>query len=97
MSSTDAATNDVSVNTNPAPQTQVKLAGKVLASVYFNDPFGSMDERLNISAVTGANRGISLGIMECLDNGPAKVYYIDIGEPGEEFPRLHGRRNLRSI
>lgn len=36
--------------------------------------------------MTGANRGIGLGIAECcLDNGAAKVYSIDLAEPGEEL------------
>ncbi|KAJ0159508.1 D-arabinitol 2-dehydrogenase [ribulose-forming] [Colletotrichum tanaceti] len=39
-----------------------------------------------IIAVTGANRGIGLGVAECcLLNDAAKVYSIDLAEPGEEF------------
>ncbi|TDZ17960.1 NADP-dependent mannitol dehydrogenase [Colletotrichum orbiculare MAFF 240422] len=39
-----------------------------------------------IIAVTGANRGIGLGVAECcLLNGAEKVYSIDFAEPGEEF------------
>ncbi|CAI7584879.1 unnamed protein product [Penicillium bialowiezense] len=39
-----------------------------------------------VIAITGANRGIGLGIAECcLSNGAAKVYSIDIGETGEDF------------
>ncbi|KAF7541252.1 hypothetical protein G7054_g711 [Neopestalotiopsis clavispora] len=42
-----------------------------------------------IIAVTGANRGIGLGIAECcLDNGAAKVFSIDLAEPGEEFAEI---------
>ena len=38
------------------------------------------------SIVTGANRGIGLGIAECcLSNGAAKIYSIDIGDTGEDF------------
>ncbi|KAL1889716.1 hypothetical protein Sste5346_008702 [Sporothrix stenoceras] len=38
-----------------------------------------------IIAVTGANRGIGLGIAECaLDNGAAKVYSIDVRSPGTD-------------
>jgi NAD(P)-dependent dehydrogenase (short-subunit alcohol dehydrogenase family) len=38
------------------------------------------------SAVTGANRGIGLGVAEsCLDNDAQFVYSIDYAEPGEEF------------
>ncbi|KAI0421986.1 hypothetical protein F5X98DRAFT_189984 [Xylaria grammica] len=39
-----------------------------------------------VIAVTGGNRGIGLGILECcLINGATKVYSIDVSEPGEEF------------
>ncbi|TDZ34440.1 NADP-dependent mannitol dehydrogenase [Colletotrichum spinosum] len=39
-----------------------------------------------IIAVTGANRGIGLGVAECcLLNGAEKVYSVDFAEPGEEF------------
>lgn len=39
--------------------------------------------------VTGANRGIGLGIAECcLVNGASKVYSIDYAESGEEFAAL---------
>lgn len=39
--------------------------------------------------VTGANRGIGLGIAECcLINGAAKVYSIDFAATGEEFAGL---------
>lgn len=36
--------------------------------------------------VTGANRGIGLGVaVSCLDNGAAVVYSIDYAAPGDEF------------
>ncbi|OAL53074.1 NAD(P)-binding protein [Pyrenochaeta sp. DS3sAY3a] len=39
-----------------------------------------------IIAITGANRGIGLGIADCcLTNGAAAIYSIDIGETGDEF------------
>ncbi|POR35127.1 Uncharacterized protein TPAR_04661 [Tolypocladium paradoxum] len=39
-----------------------------------------------VIAVTGANRGIGLGVAEaCLDNGAQVVYSLDYAEPGEEF------------
>lgn len=42
-----------------------------------------------VIAITGANRGIGLGIAECcLVNGAAKVYSIDLAAPGEEFSAL---------
>ncbi|KAJ1707530.1 short chain alcohol dehydrogenase [Aspergillus flavus] len=45
-----------------------------------------------VIAITGANRGIGLGIAECcLSNGAERVYSIDIGEMGEEFLALSQR------
>lgn len=42
--------------------------------------------------VTGANRGIGLGVAECcLNNGADKVYSIDLAEPGEEFDAVSKR------
>lgn len=39
--------------------------------------------------VTGANRGIGLGVAECcLSNGADKVYSIDIGETGDDFAAI---------
>lgn len=50
--------------------------------------------------MTGANRGIGLGVAEsCLDNGAAVVYSIDYAEPGEEFAAASKRwpGKLRAI
>lgn len=45
--------------------------------------------QLITNTVTGANRGIGLGIAECcLVNGAAKVYSIDYAAPGDEFASL---------
>jgi NAD(P)-dependent dehydrogenase (short-subunit alcohol dehydrogenase family) len=45
-----------------------------------------------LPTVTGANRGIGLGIAECcLVNGAAKIYSIDLAEPGEEFEAVTKR------
>jgi NAD(P)-dependent dehydrogenase (short-subunit alcohol dehydrogenase family) len=42
--------------------------------------------------VTGANRGIGLGIAECcLANGAAKIYSIDITETGDDFAAISKR------
>ncbi|KAH8665361.1 short chain alcohol dehydrogenase [Ilyonectria robusta] len=42
-----------------------------------------------VIAITGANRGIGLGVAECcLDNGAAVVYSIDLAEPGDEFAEV---------
>ena len=51
------------------------------------------------ATVTGANRGIGLGIAEvCLANSASVVYSLDIQEPGEDFLALQKKRsNLRFI
>lgn len=42
--------------------------------------------------VTGANRGIGLGVAEaCLDNGAQVVYSIDYAEPGQDFAAAQER------
>lgn len=39
-----------------------------------------------IIAITGANRGIGLGVADCcLSNDAEAVYSIDIGDTGDEF------------
>ncbi|KAJ3571313.1 hypothetical protein NPX13_g5422 [Xylaria arbuscula] len=45
-----------------------------------------------VIAITGGNRGIGLGVAECcLINGAAKVYSIDLAEPGEEYKAALGQ------
>lgn len=47
---------------------------------------------LTTYTVTGANRGIGLGIAECcLVNGAQRIYSIDIGPPGEDFQAVSKR------
>ncbi|ETN39663.1 uncharacterized protein HMPREF1541_05889 [Cyphellophora europaea CBS 101466] len=49
-----------------------------------------------IIAITGANRGIGLGIAEvCLANGAAAVYSLDLFEPSEEFFALSKKNSQR--
>lgn len=52
-----------------------------------------------VVVITGANRGIGLGIAEvCLANGAKMVYSLDLMEPGEEFAALQKRfPNLQYI
>jgi NADP-dependent 3-hydroxy acid dehydrogenase YdfG len=84
-----SAEASVDLTSNPTPQTQVNLAGKIIASMSKNDePILSMSF-LTQFLVTGANRGIGLGIAECcLQNGASKVYSIDMSDPGEEFAAI---------
>lgn len=73
-----------------APQTQLTLASKVIASK-LNFPTPTVMPSNN-PQVTGANRGIGLGIAEsCLTNGASHVYSIDIGNPGDDFNSLSKR------
>jgi NAD(P)-dependent dehydrogenase (short-subunit alcohol dehydrogenase family) len=47
---------------------------------------------ISSTLVTGANRGIGLGIAECcLVNGAEKIYSVDITQPGDEFQILSKR------
>lgn len=42
-----------------------------------------------VIAITGANRGIGLGVAQvCLENAASKVYSLDLMEPGEDFTLL---------
>ncbi|KAK8198155.1 short chain alcohol dehydrogenase [Phyllosticta capitalensis] len=45
-----------------------------------------------VIAITGANRGIGLGVAECcLSNGAHRVYSIDISPPGDDFAAVAER------
>lgn len=45
-----------------------------------------------IIAITGANRGIGLGIADsCLSNGASRIYSLDIGDPSDEFTALSSK------
>ncbi|KAK4934820.1 hypothetical protein LTR10_024013 [Elasticomyces elasticus] len=68
------------------------------SSAVHADVPGQIETRLTLSgkviAITGANRGIGLGIAECcLVNGASKVYSIDLAEPGDEFNAVAKRFN----
>ncbi|EHY57945.1 hypothetical protein ABEF95_007375 [Exophiala dermatitidis] len=75
LQSNGVSAHSTSVDNTPPVQTQITLAGKIIA-------------------ITGANRGIGLGIAECcLVNGAAAVYSIDLAESGPEFEQLSKRFN----
>jgi len=45
-----------------------------------------------VIGITGANRGIGLGIADCcLSNSASKVYSIDIGDTGDDFKALSSK------
>jgi NAD(P)-dependent dehydrogenase (short-subunit alcohol dehydrogenase family) len=49
-----------------------------------------------VIAITGANRGIGLGLAEvCLANSAACIYSLDLFEPGPEFQALQKRNPTR--
>ncbi|UPX12805.1 uncharacterized protein EKO05_0003342 [Ascochyta rabiei] len=49
-------------------------------------PVKTVQLKDKVIAITGANRGIGLGIADCcLSNGASKIYSIDIGETGDDF------------
>jgi NAD(P)-dependent dehydrogenase (short-subunit alcohol dehydrogenase family) len=49
-------------------------------------PVTTIQLKDKIIAITGANRGIGLGIASsCLSNGAARVYSLDIGSAGDDF------------
>ena len=57
------------------------------------EPPANADWRITLEgkviAITGANRGIGLGLAEvCMANSAKMVYSLDIMEPGEEFSAL---------
>jgi len=55
-------------------------------------PVKSIQLEGKVIVITGANRGIGLGIADCcLSNGAARVYSVDIGEVGDEFNDLSSK------
>jgi NADP-dependent 3-hydroxy acid dehydrogenase YdfG len=52
-----------------------------------------------VIAITGANRGIGLGIAQvCLENSALKVYSLDLMEPGDDFVILSKKHpNLKYV
>jgi NAD(P)-dependent dehydrogenase (short-subunit alcohol dehydrogenase family) len=52
-------------------------------------PVKTIQLKDKIIAITGANRGIGLGIADCcLANGASRIYSIDIGTPDDDFAAI---------
>lgn len=94
-----AATENV-----PAPAPATAAAPKPEAQPYLSTmPSSDFSWQITLAnkviAITGANRGIGLGIAEvCLANSAKFVYSFDLMEPGEDFAELQKRySNFRYI
>lgn len=87
--------NYASLSAVPAPgtvQTKVVLDGKIIASKPIQNAMPEPQKSNKKPTVTGANRGIGLGVAECcLDNGASKVYSIDFADPGDEFAAVSAK------
>jgi NAD(P)-dependent dehydrogenase (short-subunit alcohol dehydrogenase family) len=96
-----SAENSIASNGNSRSSQHLENgpAPPVLASAESSMPYLSTEPIPNqswiitlkdkIIAITGANRGIGLGIAQvCLENAASKVYSLDVMEPGEDFTLL---------
>lgn len=80
-------------NTTDAAATTTQAAPGSQPTVLDTMPGPDHDWRVGLKnkviAITGANRGIGLGIAQvCLANDAAVVYSLDLFEPGEDFAAL---------
>ncbi|KAK6530594.1 hypothetical protein TWF281_007434 [Arthrobotrys megalospora] len=97
------ATNGTAANGAQKPITgneMLENAHQARAKAISTLPDEGFDWRITLEgkviAITGANRGIGLGIAEvCLANSATKVYSLDLLEPTEEFNALSKRFNGR--
>ncbi|KAJ4176894.1 hypothetical protein NW767_015292 [Fusarium falciforme] len=77
-------------NTNTVPAPAPDAAPEASSTFLNTQPGPDHDWRITLKdkviAITGANRGIGLGIAEvCLANEAAAVFSLDLFEPGDEF------------
>lgn len=100
-SATSQVTPSPTVDGNsPISATQSRNSQAVSEDYLNTQPGPDHDWKISLKgkviAITGANRGIGLGIAEvCLANEAAAVYSLDLFEPGEEFQTLqkaHAKR-----
>lgn len=80
---TESATSNATKAKTPAPY---------LTTMPASDFSWQITLAQKVIAITGANRGIGLGIAEvCLANAAKVVYSLDMMEPSEEFEALQKR------
>ncbi|KAM5352998.1 hypothetical protein ACJ41O_005720 [Fusarium nematophilum] len=93
-SATDTSTTRPSNGNGIGASSQAARVAEASSSEFLNtQPGPGHDWKVTLKdkviAITGANRGIGLGIAEvCLANDAAAVFSLDLFEPGEEFARL---------
>jgi hypothetical protein len=88
-----AATNDAAPTTAPtnghAQDSELGDTPAFLSTEPGPDHDWRITLRGKVIAITGANRGIGLGLATvCLANDAAEIYSLDLFEPGEEFQAL---------
>src|ERR1700754_1456885 len=80
------ALNSTTINGTAAPATNITAPAASAA------PQTQINLNDKVIAITGANRGIGLGIANsCLSNGAAQVWSIDIGDTGDDFLAVQKR------
>ncbi|TKW49051.1 NADP-dependent mannitol dehydrogenase [Colletotrichum tanaceti] len=93
-----ATPNPAAAAAAAAPAAEAPASSGVAPDFLNTQPGPDHDWRISLKnkviAITGANRGIGLGIAEvCLANDAAAVYSLDLFEPGEEFQAVQQRAN----